>query len=165
MVLVIQGNSFIKKENITRVNRLIKETDFSYDYGSYSDKIFDMFTDEEILDIDCTLGSYLVRATRSGADIDRLRRLVSLNREIIAHDDTFNPYVLKAFSDEEFANMSKDFINALCIQVRIYFPKEWTKKEETAIRMLWNDYNKNMVGVKQNVGGVKQKFKTLITRG
>lgn len=162
-VVIDQETSFKEEKNITRVNRLIKDTDFSYGYGSYSDEVFNMFSDEELLDIDFSLGGYLVRAAREGADVERLKRLVSLNRELISTDATFNPNVLKLFTDEEFANMSKDFLHELYLKIRIYFPKEWTNAESAELRSLWNYHNKEKNS--GNRDGVKQKFKALITRG
>lgn len=124
------GSMHLKNpDNIARINRLIRTTDYSAYFGYYTDNLLAVLDDEELFKLS-RIGChyYLARGLEYGVDIHRLLRLYEANPLISNYSFTLNPYFLEVFSDSDIARMSEDFLVKLCIDQDELFPQEFTEK-------------------------------------
>lgn len=126
--IITAGNQyeFFKDEKIKpRINHLLQETDFASNYADAFAKMMELFSDEELVEVERLgknvakrdskyVGNYFFWASDSEEDIDieRIKKLFFSNPYIINYSFTYDKLFLELFSDEEISEMSYDFLSS-----------------------------------------------------
>ena len=94
------------KDTIKRLNNLIAKTNFSMFYHNY-DLMFELFSDEELLDIKISPEYFLTKALNNGINITRALFIYKHYPEIINNCGCLNLQIFDNYSDDEIINLSK----------------------------------------------------------
>ena len=94
------------KDTIKRLNNLITRTNFSMFYHNY-DLMFELFSDEELLDIKISPEYFLTKALNNGINITRALFIYKHYPEIINDCGCLNLQIFDNYSDDEIINLSK----------------------------------------------------------
>lgn len=151
--VICNTSGALSEETITRINNLIKNTDFCQGYFENTEVMYANFTDEELADIGCDLERYYVNVINSGADLSRIKKLYAMNNSITDCKVTYDTRFLKIFSDEEIAQMNYAMITGLYYDGALFRTDD--ELSENEIIRLRKKYEKWSSQLKQE----KSKFK------
>ncbi len=114
---IIGHNKYFSSDVIKlRINKLIQETDFTIGntfFASKLERLFNLFTDEELLAMDDDTIKYLLCAADRNVDIDRVKSLVAKRPNIVKFLITCDADFLNTFSDDKILSMSEKALDAI----------------------------------------------------
>lgn len=109
---VISAN--FKTKHLDRIKNLLKTTDFDYCYGAFVDKVFDIFSDDELLSLNREESYFIYCASFDGrVEIERLKNLILARRSLVNYPVVRLERFLEMFSDDEILGMDDETLAEL----------------------------------------------------
>lgn len=103
-----------KEETRERVNNLLQNTDFCNAFGQSFDKMFDYFTDEDLLSISESDIAYYREVVESYPEyIDRIKKLLAEKPKLKECEFKLRPALLDVLNDEEVLNLNDKMLKNL----------------------------------------------------
>lgn len=129
-----KSNLVTKKENIKRINRLLRETDFSHlIYYVDQDTVFDLFTDSELAGMSAQACKYFKLAEKQGT-LEDVIKIFRIKKNITNYTVTCWKDFLKMFDVETVAFLSDETLDWLQANRIEYFEGEITPLHEKLIK-------------------------------
>lgn len=100
--------NYTNEQNILRINNLLQNPLHCGSCRLYSDLMLNLFSDEELLNINDETYSYFVRAKHEESDYLRLANLYRKNKNIVNYPITYSALFLGTFTDEEIIAMTEE---------------------------------------------------------
>lgn len=134
------GAIYDNAEFILRINKLIQETDFYTTpfFSSSINKLLDVFSNQELSEMDRETIDYFCTASYNFIDFHRLKGLVLRNPKLIKYQVTHDSYFLHTFKDYEIIEMDDEILKQLDTKRYEFFPEEFDKKAENKVRKFFN---------------------------
>lgn len=153
----------LSEEVVFRLNNLIKNNDsFNGNFGEYTEILFSNFADEDILNLDSRMAGYYARALEAGVDLDRMKKLYSLNNLVANYRMTTNKNFLNLFSDEEIAVMNDKIFPKFIFEDPFFYENyKMTVEDAKRIRKKYEE----LLNGKNGSVEKKSKIKALIGLG